>query len=61
MGVALEKKLDVDPLLWKVVDDKLYLNVHKEAQTRWLEDVKGNLDQAEKNWPRIKNKTPQSL
>jgi YHS domain-containing protein len=24
MGLALEKKLDVDPLLWRIVDSKLY-------------------------------------
>ncbi|MFZ3081582.1 YHS domain-containing (seleno)protein [Rhodoferax ferrireducens] len=61
MGVALEQKLDVDPQLWRVVDGKLYLNVHKGAQTRWLEDVKGNLAKAEKNWPRLKDKAPKTL
>jgi YHS domain-containing protein len=61
MGVALDQKLDVNPLLWRVVDGKLYLNVHKEAQARWLEDVKGNLAQADKNWPRIKDRAPNTL
>lgn len=61
MGVALDKKLDVDPLLWRIVDGKLYLNVHKGAQTRWLEDVKGNIAQADKNWSRIKDKVPKTL
>lgn len=61
MGVALEKKLDVNPQLWRIVDGRLYLNIHKEAQTRWLEDVKGNLAQADKNWLRIKDKAPGSL
>lgn len=61
MGVALEKKLDVDPQLWRVVDGKLYLNVHKEAQARWLEDPKGNIEQANKVWARIKDKAPNTL
>ena len=61
MGVALEKKLDVDPQLWRIVDGKLYLNVHKGAQSRWLEDVKGNLIQADKNWPSLKDKAPKAL
>lgn len=61
MGVALEQKLDVDPQLWRVVDGKLYLNVHKGAQTRWLEDVKGNLAKADKNWLRLKDKAPKTL
>ena len=61
MGVAMGKKLDVDPQLWRIVDGKLHLNVHKAAQTRWLEDVKGNLLQADKNWPGIKDKMPKAL
>lgn len=61
MGVALEQKLDINPQLWRVVDGKLYLNVHKEAQTRWLEDVKGNLTRADKNWLRLKDKAPKTL
>lgn len=61
MGVALNKKLDVNPHLWRIVDGKLYLNVHKEAQTRWLQDVSGNLSQAAKNWPQIKDKAPSAL
>lgn len=61
MGVALEKKLDINPQLWRVVDGKLYLNVHKEAQARWLDDVKGNLAQADKNWPNLKDKAPKTL
>lgn len=61
MGAALNKKLDVDPQLWRIVDGKLYLNVHKEAQTRWLEDVAGNLAKAYRNWPQIKDKAPSAL
>lgn len=61
MGVAMNKKLDIDPQLWRVVDGRLYLNVHKPAQARWLEDVKGNLAQAEKNWPGIMQAAPKSL
>lgn len=61
MGVALQKKLDVDPLAWRVVDGKLYLNVSKEVQARWLDDVPGNLRQAELNWPRLKNLAPKGL
>lgn len=61
MGVALEKKLDGDPTAWRIVDDKLYLNVNKEVQKKWLEDVPGNLTKAGENWPQIKNKAPQSL
>ena len=61
MGVALEKKLDVDPQAWRVVDGRLYLNVNKDVQKRWLDDVPGNLATAEKNWPRLKDRVPKTL
>ena len=61
MGVALEKKLDVDPQAWRVVDGRLYLNVNKDVQRRWLDDVPGNIATAEKNWPRLKDRVPKSL
>lgn len=61
MGVALDKKLDGDPTAWRIVDDKLYLNVNKDVQKKWLEDVPGNLAKAGQSWPVIKNKAPQAL
>lgn len=61
MGIALEKKLDVNPQLWRIVDGKLYLNIHKEAQARWLEDTKGNISQADKIWAKIKDRAPKTL
>jgi YHS domain-containing protein len=61
MGVALGKKLDVEPAAYRVVDGKLYLNVNKDVQKRWLDDVPGNITQAEKSWPGLKDKTPKSL
>ena len=61
MGVAMEKKLDGDPLLWRVEDGKLYLNVQKAVQTRFLEDIKGNVAKANANWPTIKTKAPKEL
>ncbi|QLI82508.1 YHS domain-containing protein [Chitinibacter fontanus] len=61
MGVALDKKLDGDPQVWKVVGGKLYLNVNKEVQKKWLEDVAGNLKKANMEWPSIKDKAPKEL
>lgn len=57
MGVALNKKLDVDPLAWRLVDGKLYLNLNKQVQKKWLEDVPGNIATAERNWFGIHNLT----
>ncbi|HEX5356169.1 MAG TPA: YHS domain-containing (seleno)protein [Aquabacterium sp.] len=61
MGVVLDKKLDGDPTAWKIVDGKLYLNVNKDVQKKWLEDVPGNLVKANANWPEIKHKAPKDL
>lgn len=61
MGVALGKKLDVDPNAYRVVDDRLYLNVNKDVQKRWLDDVPGNIATAEKGWLVLKDKVPKIL
>jgi YHS domain-containing protein len=61
MGTAMGLKLDVDPQAWRVVDDKLYLNLNKDVQKKWLSDVPGNLSQANAKWPEIKDKDPKSL
>jgi len=61
MGAAIGRKLDGDPTAWKIVGDKLYLNVDKDVQAKWLEDVPGNLIKANANWPVIRNKAPKEL
>lgn len=61
MGVALEKKLDVDPTAFKIVDKKLYLNVNAAVQKKWISDIQGHIDTAEENWGDIKVKTVQEL
>lgn len=54
-GVAMEKKFDTDPLAWKIVENKLYLNLNKDVQKKWLTDVPGYLNQSDDNWGDIKN------
>lgn len=61
MGVALNKKLDVDPTAWRIVDGKLYLNLNKDVQAKWLQDVSGNLKTANHVWPKIKNTAADKL
>ncbi|MGB7247841.1 MAG: YHS domain-containing (seleno)protein [Phormidesmis sp.] len=43
----------IDPNAWSVIDGKLYLNANKRIQVRWLEDVPGNIDKANSNWPSL--------
>jgi YHS domain-containing protein len=61
MGAALGKKLDIDPTQFKVVDDKLYLNVNAEVFGKWSQDIPAHVRAADQNWPAIASKTPKSL
>lgn len=60
-GTAMGFKFDGDPNYWKIVDDKLYLNLSKEIQTRWEGDIPGFIDQASANWTDIADKDPAEL
>ncbi|MGI9283972.1 MAG: YHS domain-containing (seleno)protein [Pseudomonadales bacterium] len=42
-----------DPNAWKIVDGKLYLNLSKGVQKKWLKDVPGNIAKADSNWPKV--------
>lgn len=52
-GAALGKKFDGDPRYWKIVDGRLYLNLNGDIQTKWSEDVAGNIKKADANWEKI--------
>jgi len=61
MGVALGKKLDGDPEVWKVAGGKLYLNVNREVFAKWSQDVPGHVAEAEAEWPKIRHQAPDTL
>ena len=44
-----------NPHAWKIVDGKLYLNLSKGVQKKWLKDVPGNIARADTNWPNVLN------
>lgn len=60
-GVSVGKKFVGDPEAWKIVDGQLYLNLDKNIQKIWFEDIPGNIVKAEQNWPQIKDKDPSEL
>jgi YHS domain-containing protein len=60
-GVAKGAKFVADPDVWEIVDGRLYLNLDNKIKGIWLEDVPGNLEKAEANWPKIENKDPSEL
>ena len=52
-GVSKGGKVPGNPHLWRIVDDKLYLNITKNVVGFWEEDIPGNISLAEGNWPSI--------
>lgn len=60
-GAAYGSKIDVDPEAFAIVDDRLYLNVSKRINRRWSQDVDARIDEANENWPRIRNTAPAAL
>jgi YHS domain-containing protein len=42
-GVAVGKKFVGDPHVWKIVDNKLYLNLDNKIQGIWNKDISGNI------------------
>lgn len=52
-GTSVGRKFDGDPHAWRIVDGKLYLNLNKKIQARWLQDTAGYIRGANHNWPII--------
>ena len=48
-------KVPGNPNLWRIVDDKLYLNITTVVTGFWEEDIPGNINLAEGNWPGIED------
>jgi YHS domain-containing protein len=47
---------DTDPLAWRIVDGKLYLNYNASVQKQWEQDIPGNISKANANWPALSRK-----
>ena len=54
-GVSKGGKVPGNPNLWRIVDDRLYLNITKNVVGFWEEDIPGNINLAEGNWPGIES------
>ncbi len=52
-GVAQGGKVPGNPNLWRIVDDKLYLNILPRVVGWWEDDIPGNLKASEANWDGI--------
>jgi YHS domain-containing protein len=47
---------DIDPLAWKIVDGRLFLNYSRGVQRQWEQDIPGNVAKADTNWPGLNGK-----
>ncbi len=52
-GVSQNATVKGDPLLWKIVDGKLYLNINKQVVTIWTKDIPGYIEKANGFWPQV--------
>ena len=60
-GLAQGYKFDGDPQVWKIVDDRLYLNLSPKVSTIWQENVPGNIRNADEKWQMVKDADPSDL
>jgi len=47
---------DTDPLAWRVVEGRLFLNYDGSVQRQWEADVTGNVAKGDANWPVLSRK-----
>ena len=60
-GVAVGKKFDGDPRLWKIHQDRLYLNLNPDIVAEFEKDVPGNVKKANANWTKIRTRAVADL
>ena len=57
-AAAKGAKFDADPAVFKVVENKLYMNVNPDVAVKWNADVPGHIKAADGNWSGLKDKAP---
>lgn len=55
-AAGIGKKVSAKPTLWKIVDDRLFLNFNKSANNRWLENPEGYIKDGDVNWEELGKK-----
>ena len=54
MVSGLVKKFRIDPNAWKIVDNRLFLQLDQGTQKVWLKDQAKNIEIADRLWPNLK-------
>lgn len=52
-GVAKDKVVGIDPTIFRIFDDKLYLNLNMKVHKEWLDNRYGFIATANEKWPDI--------
>lgn len=52
-GVSKNALFETDPLVWKIIDGKLYLNKNAEVAELFNKNTKESIMNAEMNWPEL--------
>ena len=55
-AVSEDRTASGDPLCWKIVNNKLYLNYDADTQKKWEVNFAERIQQADKNWPSVLGK-----
>lgn len=56
-AVSKGYKAKIDPDAWTIVGDRLYLNYDRTVRELWMEDVSGNIQKADRKWPKVRGLT----
>ena len=52
-GIMINKKLDGNPEVWHIKDQKLFMFLNPEVRKKFLLDEAGNLKKVAENWPLV--------
>ena len=55
-GVTEGAKIKSDPNAWSIYQGKLYLNYNRSMRVMWTRNKDANIESANANWPRVKNR-----
>ena len=61
LGTSFGKKFQVDGKAFEIVDGRLYVNKNLQVYQTWKKDIPGNIVKADRQWPKIKDRSPESL
>lgn len=60
-GVRVGKKFKIDPNAWKIVGNRLFLQLDQGTQKVWLKDQTKNIEIADRLWPNLKSMPADAL